>query len=83
MLHEILLALLGHSGGIVKDKGDGLKVNSFSVCFSLSFIPNLPHRDKQEHSHVNDEAGDEGMHYTEHKRETEHLSLKPFPNNKF
>ncbi|XP_052795876.1 gamma-tubulin complex component 4-like isoform X1 [Mya arenaria] len=28
MLHEVLLALLGHSGGVVKDKGDGLKVES-------------------------------------------------------
>lgn len=28
MLHEVLLALMGHSGGVIKDRGDGLKVQS-------------------------------------------------------
>jgi hypothetical protein len=27
MLHELLLALSGHCGGIFKDNGDGIKVN--------------------------------------------------------
>ena len=29
MLHEILVALLGQAGGVIKNKGDGLRVSSF------------------------------------------------------
>lgn len=28
MLHEVLLALLGHTGGVIKDTGDGLKIQT-------------------------------------------------------
>ncbi|XP_060567272.1 gamma-tubulin complex component 4-like [Ruditapes philippinarum] len=28
MLHEVLLALLGHTGGVIKDTGNGLKIQS-------------------------------------------------------
>ena len=37
MLHEILLALLGQTGGVIKNKGDGLKVSS-SFCYVHKMI---------------------------------------------
>jgi len=39
MLHEVLFALAGHSGGVFIDKGDGIQVLFYDIIHTKTTVP--------------------------------------------
>ena len=39
MLHEVLFALAGHSGGVFIDKGDGIQVLFYDIIHIKTTVP--------------------------------------------